>query len=305
MGILFPAWVFGTPSESGEDGDAAQRLFGEDARVPPYAALPMATGAWFHMRDKEERQDQLLTLLHELIDGNGRLRAAKILGVNPRTLSRAANTNELTRRMTDALERHRLQNESSATARQRRLHEDLVRRVDSLARNVKAIADLSGQGLAEVRDGLGAAMRDFESRLSALETDQGTSILRGGSRRNRPSNSSPFGNVISESECAEGEELGLAGPLVADWRKARAEFAGAADEPARAEAERKQLEIEIELVGAHEITLPPAKYPWDRFRREDEVRRRTRRLGEVRAELDRAARRRFLRRLMTFGLWRG
>ena len=77
------------------------------------------------------------------------------------------------------------------------------------------------------------------------------------------------------------------------------------DEPEKAEAERRLLEIEIELIDEHELTLPPAEYPWDWFERRDETRRRTRRLAEVRLDLVRAARRRLLRRVMTFGLWRG
>ena len=40
----------GTPVESGDNGDAAQRLFGEDKRVPPFAALAGSSATWFHMR---------------------------------------------------------------------------------------------------------------------------------------------------------------------------------------------------------------------------------------------------------------
>jgi len=256
-------------------------------------------------RQQGSRRDHLLTLLHELIDGNGRMRAAKLLGVNPRTLAKAANTNELSKRMTDALERHRLQNGRSTAARQRQLGEDLERRVASVEQTVKDVADLSREGLIELRDGMGAAMKDFDTRLSALEADQGTSIRRDDPRKFRPSNSMLPGTVLSESGSAEDEELGRAGPLVADWRQACSDFAEAEDEPEKLEVERHLLEIEIELIEAHEITLPPAEYPWDRFEMIDEFRRRTRRLNEIRDEQTKAARRRFLRRVMTFGLWRG
>ena len=256
-------------------------------------------------RQQGSRRNQLLTHLHELIDANGRMQTAKLLGVNPRTLAKAANTNELSKRMTDALERHRLQNESSGAARQRQLGEDLERRVEALARTVKDVADLSRDGLIQLRDGMGAAMKDLDSRLSALEADHGTLFPRDDPRPFRPSNSMLPGTVLSDSGCAEDEEFGLAGPLVADWRQACAEFAEAEDEPEKVETERRLLEIEIELVGSHEITLPPAEYPWDRFERSDEIRRRNRRLAEVRVEQVRAAKRRLLRRLITFGLWRG
>lgn len=54
------------------------------------------------------RHLQLMALLRDLIEGNGRVKAAKTLGVSYRTLPRAADTGWLTGRMADALESHLL-----------------------------------------------------------------------------------------------------------------------------------------------------------------------------------------------------
>ena len=56
------------------------------------------------------------------------------------------------------------------------------------------------------------------------------------------------------------------------------------------------LELEIAIVGEHELTLPPASFPWDQFDRQDQLWERTQDLKRVRAERERALLRRWLRR---------
>ena len=72
----------------------------------------------------------------------------------------------------------------------------------------------------------------------------------------------------------------------------------------RAVAHQRMLNLEIELIGKHELTLPPATYPWDRFDRRDEVWERTQYLKRVRIERNWALLRRWLRRVITLGLWK-
>lgn len=59
------------------------------------------------------RHFQLMALIRDLIEGNGRVKAAKMLRVSRRTLTLAADTGRLTVRMVDALERHLLRDVSS------------------------------------------------------------------------------------------------------------------------------------------------------------------------------------------------
>ena len=63
------------------------------------------------------------------------------------------------------------------------------------------------------------------------------------------------------------------------------------------------VELEVRLVGDHELTLPPAVYPWDRADRRDEVWRRKQSLGDLRVERKRAVLWRWVRRVLTLGLW--
>ena len=62
-------------------------------------------------------------------------------------------------------------------------------------------------------------------------------------------------------------------------------------------------ELEIVLIGDHELTLPPAVYPWNRSDRRDEVWRRGEWLKDLRVERNRALVLRWVRRVLTLGLW--
>ena len=68
----------------------------------------------------------------------------------------------------------------------------------------------------------------------------------------------------------------------------------------RLNARERWLQLEIELIQEHELTLPPTTYPWDWGDRRQEVRRRTQYLDDVRVERNRLR----LRRFLACGLWR-
>ena len=76
------------------------------------------------------RHMRLLAPLRDMIDDGGKAKAAKALGVNYRTVSKAVGAGTLTDRMSDALERHLLLGGGSAAAQQRDRVDALVERVD-------------------------------------------------------------------------------------------------------------------------------------------------------------------------------
>ena len=57
------------------------------------------------------------------------------------------------------------------------------------------------------------------------------------------------------------------------------------------------------LIRDHELTLPPASYPWDQFDRRDEVWGLERALADLRGERRRAVLLLWLRRVVTLGIW--
>ena len=110
--------------------------------------------------------------------------------------------------------------------------------------------------------------------------------------------------VTLDPEPGEDKVYGDSTPLVAEWRKLRAEFLGAADGLSRALAEERMLELEIELIGERELTLPPRTYPWDGSDRRDEVWRRTQTLEQVRVRRARVELWMRIRKVLTLGRWR-
>ena len=68
--------------------------------------------------------------------------------------------------------------------------------------------------------------------------------------------------------------------------------------------EERLRELEIALVGEHGLTMPPDTDPWDSLSRRTQVRWRTQTLERVRRERVLAQIRRWVRRILTLGLWR-
>ena len=110
--------------------------------------------------------------------------------------------------------------------------------------------------------------------------------------------------VTPEAEPDEDLVYGEAAPVIVEWRRVRAEFLKIGATLDRTEVQEPMLELELAIVGEHELTLPPASFPWDQFDRWHQVWELTQDLNRVRAERNRALLRRWLRRVLTFGLWR-
>ena len=106
-------------------------------------------------------------------------------------------------------------------------------------------------------------------------------------------------------EPEEGEELiyGEAMPAITEWREVRRAFAAMRSRLDKLDVRKRMVELELRLVGDHELTLPPAVYPWDRADRRDEVWRRKQSLEDLRVERNRALLWRWVRRVLTMGLW--
>ena len=229
------------------------------------------------------RHMRLMALLRDMIDDGGKVQTAAALGVNYRTVSKAVGSGTLTDRMSDALER------------------ELRGGLEAVVGEVKAF-----------REEHARSMRHVERRLVRLEAGRsesetpaptGADSEPGPKRRYAPSRSYPQ-LVTPEAEPDEDLVYGDAAPVIVEWRRVRAEFLKTRTTLDRTEVQEPMLELELAIVGEHELTLPPASFPWDEFDRRDKVWERTQDLKRVRAERNRALLRRWLRRVLTFGLWR-
>ncbi len=261
-------------------------------------------------------QVRLTALLHDLVDDRGRMEAAEALRVNYKTLATAIESGRLTRRLSDALERLLLAREVEASVALRERVRTLEGRMEA---EEEALRGCREELLATIEAGdkrleeeAVQRKRAVEGRLAALEShragaeaassagvESGRQVRRAAyDRRRHPA------LVTGEPEPGEEEVYGEATPLVVEWRRVSAERARAGDKLGEAMAEERMRELEIEMIGEFGLTLPPAAQPWDDSDRRDRVYSLTETLGRVRRERVRAQWRRWVRRVLTLGLWR-
>ncbi len=260
------------------------------------------------------RHMRLSALLHDMIDAEDGAKVAAALGVSYRTVSRAVRSGTLTDRMADALERHLLLGGGSAAAQQRVRVETLETRLDALEEELRGGLEAVVGEVKALREEHARAMRHVERRLLRLES------AKSESRQPSPPGPGPESSerryvrprdypqlVTLEAEPDEELVYGDATPLVVEWRGVRAELMETLKTGTvlrRAVVNERMLELEIALVEEHELTLPPASFPWDRADRRDQLRRRKELLAETRTERNRALLRRWIRRVLSCGLWR-
>ena len=259
------------------------------------------------------RHIRLMALLRDMIESEGKVKAADALGVSFRTLARAEQSGRLTVRMSHALERHLLLGGGSAAAQQRERVDALERRVSELEEELRGRVQAVEDGSEGMREEQAREMRQVQRRLARLEAARG---IEGASETETAAQAKPAAEprwreyrelVTLKAEPDEERVYGEATPVVVEWREAREEYEEAVAGGTaldRADARMRVLELEIELIGRHELTLPPRTYPWDRSERRAEVRDREQALDDTRVERNRALLRRWLRRVLTCGLWR-
>ena len=254
---------------------------------------------------------RLMALLHELVREKGNRGAASVLGIDHRTVASCMKTGRLSWRVREALERGLQSGAGSAAAGQRERNEDLERRMGELEE--KTLRDLEDARKAmkgevdALREGHAKELRRLERRLEKVAvgkdaTDAAPAAVKKPTVKHAWR---PYRDLVTlEPEPGEEQVYGEATPLIVEWRMVRVEFLDAGDGLSRAIAEERMRELEIELIGERELTLPPRTYPWDWSDRRDEVWRRTQALERARVERARAQIRRWTRRVLTLGLWR-
>ena len=273
---------------------------------------------------------QLLASLRELVDRVGPVKAAEALGVTYRTVTRAIETNTLTRRMEDALKLRRFEADGTVAEPVTRRLDALERRQEELeagllmlAREVGARSAKGADDSGELRDAPPA--RDPEDEPEGPGAPAGgrvdaqgeaaverTPVATGGPLevigRPRRVGGLPLGHpeVVTVEPVPEEEfDYAEAAPLVVEWRQARAAFLSHGSRRVeRARGGVRMCELELLIIGDHELTLPPSTYPWDESRRRDELLRAKVSLIGARWELAHALFWRWVRRALTLGRWR-
>ena len=109
--------------------------------------------------------------------------------------------------------------------------------------------------------------------------------------------------VSREPDDDDPEVYGDAWPLVAEWRELRANHPNQGRSLSWLTAHECILVLELAMLEEHELTLPPEKQPVRGLARRDHTRWRWKALYRTQVALRRRKMLRWLRRLLTLGLW--
>ena len=261
---------------------------------------------------------RLMALLQQLVRERGLKGAAEELGVDARTLATSMRRGRLSGHTRVALDRLLLADSVAAVERLAEQVQALAQRVDGLEERVAASEALPGliERVGTAVDGVVAGLREEHAgavrglgwrpaRVEAvLRNWNGTVGGAEGDQPRRPAYRRAHPRVVTaEPELGEEDVYGEAAPVVVEWRLARDAWTAARGGLARAVAEERMRELEVALIGEHGLTLPPNVDPWDGLTLQNRLWGRRMELDRVRRERGRAQRRRWLRRVLTLGLW--
>ena len=260
------------------------------------------------------RHMRLMALLRDMIEAEDGAKTAAALGVSYRTVSRAVESGRLTARMSAALERHLLLGGGSAAVQQRERVETLEKRLSGLEGDLRGRLEAVVGEVKALSEEQAKHRLHVERRLLRVEDGmKGLDVLPLAGMRPEatkrpyvPPRQYPE-LVTEDAEPDEDQVYGDATPMIVEWRKARDVFHELLEsgiELEQMEAKQRMLRLEIAIIEEHELTLPPASWPWGWEDRMDQARRRRSGLHYARVDRNRALLRRWVRRILTFGLWR-
>ena len=262
----------------------------------------------YHMR--------LMTLLQELVREKGYKGAARVLEIDHRTVAVCSKTGQLSRRARQALERALQEGVGSAAVRQRKRNDGLEERVQSLEEGQESFGKEVRRRLAAVEGGLAALLRrDKVQGTGAGHAGAGPSP-RGAdesearaSAQHRKPPSRPrvrreYPDLVSLEPAPDDEEIfDEAWPLIVEWREMKESHPNEGRGLGWLADEERMLVVELMLLEEHGMTLPPEKQPLRGFDRDGQTSWRRTALYDTRRARAKGERLRWVRRIVTLGLW--
>ena len=253
---------------------------------------------------------RLMALLRELARDKGVKEAAQALGVDHRTLVSSLESGKLTRRMRVALGKALLEGGGSPAAEQRERNDALEGRLKEVEGRVEALGKDMHRGLAavqgEVKALRGERAQEMRRRAQA-EAGRGAQEAGGavGKPKGRTSLRREYPELVTlEPAEDDGEVFGDAWPLIVEWRGLKDSHPNRGSSLSWLVTEERFLSVELALLEEHGMTLPPETYPLKGFDRNGQLNwRRTALYDTQRARAKRELLR-WVRRILTLGLWR-
>ncbi len=260
------------------------------------------------------REDaRLLGLLQDLLARDGREVVARRFEVSERTLRRALSTGQLSKRLTEALERESSGSADVQLGLLRQQVKGLESRLAEMEQSRSEQARDNGtEELQQLVEGVQGRLQDVEQQLAQvvaalaeLRETQGPAARLGVAESSRPYVPNRIYPTLVELEPQPDDEQvygSQALAIITEWCKQHAEFKAHWPSVEGYVAEVRMVELEIELICEYQLTMPPADLPWQDWQRKRELQQRHARLEEARHKLRRKRIRRFFVRMLTLGL---
>ena len=173
---------------------------------------------------------RLMALLQELVREKGYKGAARVLEIDPQTVTDSARTGRLTRRVRDSLERALQEGVGSAAERQRKRNEELEGQVEGLAGEVEALGKEVRRRLSGIEGAVAALGRDDPQGTGAGHAGagpqpEGSDEAQAGAARagrkppSKPSMRREYPDLATREPAPDDKEIfGEAWPLIVEWR---------------------------------------------------------------------------------------
>ena len=257
---------------------------------------------------------RLMALLRELARDKGPREAAQALGVDHRTLVSSLESGKLTRRMRVALGKALLEGGGSPAAEQRERNDALEGRLKEVEGRVEALGKDMHRGLAAVQGDVKALRGERAQEMRRLAQAEAGGGARGeaaeaggavGKPKGRTSLRREYPELVTLEPAEDDEEVfGDAWPLIVEWRGLKDTHPDRGGSLSWLVTEERFLSVELALLEEHGMTLPPETYPLKGFDRNGQLNWRRTALYDTRRARAKRKLLRWVRRILTLGLWR-
>ena len=213
--------------------------------------------------------------------------------------------------LVEALERMLLQRAVAAMEEDRETVRALAERVSELEGQLAETLASAGGGNGEDGAATDALRREFAQEIQRLERrlegrgaaapdagSGGAGTVRTGFPRRYP-------DLVTREPADDDEQVfGAAWELIDEWRTLWVGHSPRGKGLAWASRRERILELEVAMLEEHGLTLPPETAPLRGLDRGDQLNWRVRELTKVRRRRAGLVRLRWVRRVLTLGLWR-
>ena len=216
--------------------------------------------------------ERLWTVFQGLVNVHGRTRAARVLGVNYRTVVANLEAGRLSRRMRSAVQAYQE----------------------------------SGAEQPEETEGPATGAEEARERPESVPAPTAEESVGGECPPQVRAHGLPDAGVVTlEPQPDEEHAFGLAAELVAEWRRLRTGGTSIGSGVEQARAEERRWELEILLIEEYGLTLPPDTGLLQEPGRGDRLMWRREALAHARRQRLTAERWATVRKVLTLGLWHG